>query len=122
MYDEIKESIDQIVAKYKELRTDGLSLADVFTLLVMACGEIVEVTATLNAPGADKKAAAMKAVETFIDTVVTPFDIPRVPNFAEGFVDQGIKAALMYFADAAIEAFVKRLPATPAPQPTGAAA
>lgn len=119
MYDEIKDSIDAIVAKFKEARADkSLTFDEILSLVVLVCGEIVDVTKTLGGPGADKKAAAMQAVETFIDQVVTPFDIPKVPNMIEPFVDQGIKAALMYFADAAIEAFVKRLPA----EPTGAAA
>ena len=119
MYEQIKESIDQIVAAYKAARADkSLSFQEILSLVVLVCGEIVDVTKTLSGPGAEKKAAAMKAVETFIDTVVTPFDIPKVPNMVEPFVDQGIKAALMYFADAAIEAFVKRLPS----EPTGAPA
>lgn len=111
MLDQIKEAVEHIVAKAKEARADGtMTFQELLGLFLYACGEFVKLADALNAPGTDKKAAVLAAVEKFIDEVVTPFDIPKVPNMVEPFVDQGVKAFLMYLADAAVEAAVKALP------------
>lgn len=105
---DISASVSALIARYKAAKSDGkVTLTECVQLVIQATNEVVQITQELVASGAEKKAAALNAVERFIDHVVTPLDLPGVPNLIEPIFDQGIKSLLMLAADAAIEAAVK---------------
>lgn len=103
----ISASLNVVISKYKDVASDGkVTLQEVLQLTITGAMETVRLTQTLPVSGVIKKQTAMEAVSKFIDEVITPLDLPGVPNLIEPVVDQGIKSLLMLAADAAIDSAV----------------
>lgn len=107
-FEQISASVSGLIASYKAAQSDGkVTLSEVWQLTGQAIQEIVQLTQRLQVPGADKKRAALEAVEKFIDDFITPLDLPYIPNFVvEPIVDNAVKQMVMTAADGLIEAAV----------------
>lgn len=107
LFNSIQQSVSEIIAKYKVAASDGkVTFAEVSSLVIDFSREVVKITQELPAVGADKKAAAMEALEHFIDQVITPLDLSVVPNWIEPIVDRQLKSLILAIADGAIESAV----------------
>lgn len=108
--DPVSTAVQNIIARFQAAKADGkVTFAELFDLVFQSALEIVGVTKTLSVPGAEKKQAALTALEQVIDQYITPLDIQAIPNWIEPVFDQGVKALLMAAADGAIEAAVSFL-------------
>lgn len=107
LFSQIQQSISDIIAKYKVAASDGkVTLAEAVQLVMDFSREVVKVTESLPAVGSEKKAAALEALELFIDHVVTPLDLAFIPNWVEPIVDRQLKSLFLAIADGAIESSV----------------
>jgi hypothetical protein len=107
VYDEIKTEIDKIVDKYKTYAGDGvLTFAEVWKIVALGTHDIVVVLDKFAHSGADKKIAALEAVDRFYADVIKPIDIKAVPNIVEPVVDKALGAMVHSVADGVIEALV----------------
>jgi hypothetical protein len=107
LYDEVKEAIDKIVAKYKELAVDGLTFTEMWTLFNNATATLVQLVEKYgDYTGEEKKAVVLQALDHFYDEVIEPIDIKAIPNFIEPIVDKAMKELLLVLAGPAIDALV----------------
>lgn len=108
LYDAVKEEIAGIIAKYKEVAKDGLTLPEIFSLITSATGSFVRVMEVSGRDGTVKKEAALIAAELFYDQVIAPLDIPHVPGFIEtSVVDPALKKVFMAAVNGMIDSLVK---------------
>jgi hypothetical protein len=114
-WEAIQESVEKICEDYRLANADGkINLKEASGLVMSALGEFVQLTQQIGAiPGEEKKAAAMTAVEFFIDHVITPLNIPYAPD---AIVDPIIKGTLMDIADELLEVAVRWFKRTEWPQ------
>ena len=108
IYDELRASIDEIVASYKAANADGkLSFSEIFTLLGNAAATFVQLVESFsNGTGAEKKAAVLQAIEKLFDEVIIPIDIKGIPNMLEAIVDRALKQLVMSLADGWVDSLV----------------
>ncbi len=88
LYGLLAAEFQKINQHYVEVAKGGLTVAEVFELLTLAAGSFVKVTEALTegVDDAAKKAAVLKACETFYQQVLAPLDIPGVPNLLESTI------------------------------------
>jgi len=109
IFDKLQDSIDQIIADYKEANKDGkLSFSEIFTLVGNAVASFVHLMESFGeGTGAEKKAAVLAAIDRFFDEVITPIDIKGIPNFLESIFDSSLKSLIMALADGWVDTLVK---------------
>jgi len=107
LYDQIKEAVDQIIAKYKEMAVDGLTIIEILKLAYGAVATLVQlVQGYEDYTGEQKKEAVLKALERVFDEVISPIDIKRIPNIIEPIIDKGLKELVLTLADPLIDQLV----------------
>lgn len=95
LYEAIKDEVAAYIGDVKARLTDGFSFADVWPLVSAATLRLTRIAQETGASGPEKKEAVLAALEQFYDEVVTPLDLPGVPNLIiEGIVDNAIKALI----------------------------
>lgn len=105
--DLIREALARIVAEYKRITADGaISFSDVLAIFTAVVSEVVVLAEHLPANGAAKKRVVLEALGEFIDQVITPIDLPFIPDIIEPVVDRSIKTFLLGVADKAIDGVV----------------
>lgn len=106
---DFQAAVADIIAKYKAAISDGkVTFAEVFALANAAVMDLVTAAEKfLGTAGPDKKTAVLQALSDFIDRVITPIDLPYVPNLViESAVDASIKTLLLAAADRSIDLLV----------------
>lgn len=107
LYDDILAAVTQIIDKYKEVIGDGkLSFSEIISLTGAAAASFLELTKSITALDADKKAAILAALDKFYINVIAPIDIPVIPNFIEPMVDAGLREVVMYLAEAMLDTLI----------------
>jgi hypothetical protein len=108
LYDNLKNTIDDIIAHYKATISDGsLTFNEVSYLAFNAASSFVKlVDSTSRGDGDDKKALVLAAVSKFYDIVIAPIDIKMIPDQLEFMADQAIKGVLLATTNASIDAIV----------------
>jgi hypothetical protein len=107
--------LQQIIDRYHHIYDDRrVTLKEVISTTYGVLLELIHWAASLDLSGPEKKGKVLAALETFIDEVITPLDLPFVPNVViEGLVDRSIKSLLMNLADSGIDQLVASLRQVP---------
>ena len=109
--DELFGELDQIIKTYtvkmsvKSLTLDWASVQTLIINLVQLLVAVIEKTATA-ATTADKKAAIMAALGTFIDTVVIPYEKLELPTWLVSMTAAAQRATLLTLAESAVNAIL----------------
>lgn len=110
MYEDLKQKLAELVAKYQAASADGkVTLGEVWEMVNLVLADLVPYVEKFNLAGDDKKKLVLDTLSKFYDEVIAPLDIPYVPNFLEPLVDTGLKSLLLELADGAVDALVKIL-------------
>lgn len=109
LYDQVKESFEDIIDTYKQSVTDGkLSFSDALTLTYNATATFVRITEGLGRAktGSDKKDIVLLAIGRFYDIVIRPLPITGLPGPLEDLADAAFRSLILTMASAWIDAMV----------------
>lgn len=111
---DLKAELDELLAYYKSLKTDGWSMEDIYSFVTRAVASLVRLVGEYDATTTDLKATVLAAFDELYDKVVAPIDIPYVPERIEArFVDPFLKAALKKQVAGMIDGLVRVFNSTP---------
>lgn len=121
----IQSALAGLVAHYRDLASDGMSLADVWSLVQRAAASILAVLDQISTlDRAAKNAVALEAVGDLFDAIAPVVDIPFVPELVETrLVDPVARKIVLQLAERAIAVLGQVLDRTggnAAPDPTEA--
>jgi hypothetical protein len=108
-YDAVTRAVSSLIAKYRILSADGLTLAELASLGADAVADAVTAFEAIGGlTGHEKKQAALGFADVFYDQVIAPIDIPRIPEFVETrVVDPALKQLFLKLAEGLVESLVK---------------
>lgn len=95
LYEQIEKEVTEYGAEITAAFADKkISISEVIALGTSATMRVTRITQKLPATGAEKKEAALQALETIYSKYIEPIDIKPVPNIVEPFVDKTIGALI----------------------------
>jgi hypothetical protein len=108
LYDDVQDSITQIIASYQTVVADGkLTLSELWTLFQNATATLVQLVERYSGySGTEKRDVVLAALGTLYDEIIAPVDIKGVPNFLEPLVDKSLRELLLTLAGPAIDSLV----------------
>lgn len=100
-------AVDEVINAYKAAASDGITFEEAWALSLRGLNTLIVLAEALSGlAGEEKKKVVLDAFARFYDGVVAPYDIPRIPNVVEVFVDGAIKQIFLMLAASSIDAIV----------------
>jgi hypothetical protein len=118
----IEAAIEAIIAHYKALAVNGLSLSELFTLATSAAASLVSLfTQNTTLTAAEIETAITLAAGTLYDSISPLIVIPFVPPMVEAMLAQTFKPIFLNVVNGAVVSLLSifsKLVPTPAPVTT----
>lgn len=114
---DVQTKIGELIDFYRGLAGDGLSLADVWSIVQRAAASFVQVLKLAGGlDAAQRQALALEAVGRLFDALAPLVDVPFVPEIVESkLLDPVLRKAVLQLAQGAIDALNRVLDRTQPP-------